>query len=406
MNANDTMSVPGRSDALPDGVKDAHILIVDDMALMRKMIGMSLERGGFENLTYAEDGDDALNKIAENMPDLVILDINMPNVSGYDVCKKLRADSKTAALPILVQSASETPEERVEVFAVGATDFVSKPINQPELLARVCMHLENQFLIRNLSDFQTRMQDELKMAREMQHSLLPADGVVKTVEVRSQSVIEAFYKASFELGGDLWGTWPVADEKIGVFVLDVSGHGVGAALNTFSLHATMARFEDKKHDPAAFLSAVNQTMANTMKTGKFATMFYAVLDCQTHELVYAGAGAPQPFIFGANGLRKLDSSGLPVGIVRSATYENLQDKFEPGESLFCYSDVLIEAEMPDGSMLGEDGLEKKVIELLETGDRNSIVKRFLDDFYETQKEHLPDDLTAIALHRAAEAGLP
>lgn len=391
--------VPGRNAALPEGVSSARILVVDDMPLMRKMIGMCLQRGGFANVSYAEDGDDALKQIAKSMPDLVILDINMPRLSGYDVCRQLRADPATANLPILVQSASETAEERVEVFAVGATDFVSKPINHPELLARVCMHLENRFLIRSLSDFQDRMQSELLMAREMQHSLLPETEIVDAVEMVGGASIEAFYKASSELGGDLWGTWPLADDKIGIYVLDVTGHGVGAALNTFSLHATMARFEDKKHDPAAFLTSLNSALVGTFQLGKFATMFYGVLDCRTNELTYAGAGAPKPIIFGGNSTRTLDSSGLPVAIVKSATYKNLSDRLNPGESLFCYSDVLIEAEQPDGTILGEEGLIDWIETSADCGDRGTVISRLLDHFFRTQNEQLEDDLTAVAIHR-------
>lgn len=403
-NSPNSNPVPGRNKALPEGVSSAHILVVDDMPIMRKMIGMCLERGGFDNISFAEDGDEALEQIAESQPDLVILDLNMPRVSGYDVCKQLRADDRTANLPILVQSASETAEERVEVFAVGATDFVSKPINHPELLARVCMHLENRFLIRSLSDFQDMMQSELKMAREMQHSLLPETHVIEEVETVSDAKIEAFYKASFELGGDLWGTWPLPGNKLGIYVLDVTGHGVGAALNTFSLHATMARFEDKKLDPAAFMDALNSSLVGSFQLGRFATMFYAVLDCLSHELLYAGAGAPRPIIFGANGSRTLDSSGLPIAIVKSATYENKTDRLEPGESLFCYSDVLVEAEQPDGSMLGEEGLVEWVEEASAAGGRESSVKQLLDRFYEGQDENLPDDLTAVAIHRNEAKG--
>ncbi len=393
------MPVPGRNAALPEGVSSAHILVVDDMPLMRKMIGMCLHRGGFANVSYAEDGDDALKQIASSMPDLVILDINMPRLSGYDVCRQLRAEPATANLPILVQSASETAEERVEVFAVGATDFVSKPINHPELLARVCMHLENRFLIRSLSDFQDRMQSELHMAREMQHSLLPETEIIDAVEMVGGASIEAFYKASSELGGDLWGTWPLSDDKVGIYVLDVTGHGVGAALNTFSLHATMARFEDKKHDPAAFLTSLNSALVGTFQLGKFATMFYGVLDCRTHELTYAGAGAPKPIIFGGSSTRTLDSSGLPVAILKSATYENLSDRLDPGESLFCYSDVLIEAEQPDGSILGEEGLIKWIETSADCGDRGTAISRLLDQFFRVQNEQLEDDLTAVAIHR-------
>lgn len=394
--------VPGRNAALPEGVSSAQILVVDDMPLMRRMIGVCLNRGGFENVSYAEDGDDALKQIAESIPDLVILDINMPRLSGYDVCKKLRADPATASLPILVQSASETAEERVEVFAVGATDFVSKPINHPELLARVCMHLENRFLIHNLSDFQERMQSELNMAREMQHSLLPEIEAIDAVERAGRASIEAFYKASSELGGDLWGTWPLASDKIGIYVLDVTGHGVGAALNTFSLHATMARFEDKKHDPAAFLTSLNRSLIGAFQLGRFATMFYGVLDCKTHELTYAGAGAPRPIVFGGNKSRTLDSSGLPIAVVKSATYENLTDRLDPGESLFCYSDVLIEAEQTNGSILGEEGLIGWIESSCQTGERGSVIARLLDQFFRSQDEQLADDLTAVAIHRHAD----
>lgn len=404
--ADDSIPVPGRNEALPEGVSSAHILVVDDMPIMRKMIGMCLERGGFKNITYAEDGDVALQRIAEIAPDLVILDINMPRLSGYDVCKKLRADPATASLPILVQSASETAEERVEVFAVGATDFVSKPINHPELLARVCMHLENRFLIRSLSDFQDRMHSELKMAREMQHSLLPEDHIISAVEDIGGASVEAFYKASFELGGDLWGTWPLPGNRLGIYVLDVTGHGVGAALNTFSLHATMARFEDKKLDPAEFLTSLNSSLVGSFALGRFATMFYGVLDCDTHELTYAGAGAPRPIIFGPAGSRALDSSGLPIAIVKSASYENLTDRLEPGESMFCYSDVLVEAEQPDGSILGEDGLVSWIEAAADSGDRTTVVKRLLDRFYAGQDEHLPDDLTAVAIHRSEVTNTP
>lgn len=402
--SNDKMPVPGRNAALPEGVSSAQILVVDDMPLMRKMIGMCLHRGGFANVSYAEDGDDALKQIAQSVPDLVILDINMPRLSGYDVCRKLRADPATASMPILVQSASETAEERVEVFAVGATDFVSKPINHPELLARVCMHLENRFLIHNLSGFQERMQSELNMAREMQHSLLPETEAVDAVQVSARASIEAFYKASSELGGDLWGTWPLADNKIGIYVLDVTGHGVGAALNTFSLHATMARFEEKKHDPAAFLTSLNRSLVGAFQLGRFATMFYGVLDCETHELTYAGAGAPRPIIFGGSKTRTLDSSGLPIAIVKSATYENLTDRLEPGESLFCYSDVLIEAEQADGPILGEEGLIGWIETSCHTGDRSTVIARLLDQFFRSQDEQLADDLTAVAIHRHLGGG--
>ncbi|UTW56728.1 PP2C family protein-serine/threonine phosphatase [Kordiimonas sp. SCSIO 12610] len=377
----------------------ANILVVDDMQLMRKMIGMCLERAGYSNISFAEDGDDALKMISEGMPDLVILDLNMPRMSGYEVCKALRANRETENLPILVQSASETPEERVEVFASGATDFVSKPINQPELLARVQMHLENRFMIQNLSDFHDHMQRELSLAKEMQHALLPQDSLIEEVEQKAGMVIEAEYQASFELGGDLWGLWPIDDTSFGMFVLDISGHGVGASLNTFRVQATMGRHKHLYHDPAAFLLNLNSDLVESFPLGQFGTMFYAVIDTESGAITYAGAGAPRPFIISDDNVRTLDSAGTPIGIIASATYENLTDQLNEGESLFCYSDVLIETPFSNGEMLGENGLRDLVSSKRSEGVGEKLVEKLLATFFEEIQTSLPDDLTAVAFHR-------
>ena len=379
-------------------VNAARILIVDDMGLMRQMIGMCLSRGGYENIVFASDGDEALKMVEDETPDILILDLNMPRVSGYEVCRTLRADARYEDLPILVQSASETPEERVEVFAAGATDFVSKPINQPELLARVRMHLENRFLITSLSDFRERMQTELVMARDMQQSLLPEPSTIAEVERVSKMKLESYYRASFELGGDLWGCWDLPGDRLGLFVLDIAGHGVGAALNTFRVHATMARFIRARVDPARFLTELNSVLVPSFPLGQFATMFYAVLNYKTGHVVYSGAGAPKPMVVSDKGVRLLDSTGVPVGIIKKPEYVNIEDTLAPDESLFCYSDVLIEAPQPDGSMLGEDGFVSWVEEEVKTGDRKSLVSRLLRRFFEDQPSLLPDDLTAVAIH--------
>lgn len=398
-NQNGGMSF-GSDGEIASNVQTARILVVDDMALMRQMIGMCLNRGGYENIHYASDGDEALEAVEADLPDIVILDINMPKVSGYEVCKALRADKRFAGLPILVQSASETPQERVEVFKAGATDFVSKPINQPELLARVQMHLENKFLIHSLTDFRERMKSELVLAREMQESLLPEALTVNKLEDTTNLKIEHYYQASFELGGDLWGCWSLPDDRIGVYVLDISGHGVSAALNTFRVHAVMGRFKWSLQDPAQFLSDLNRVLQPHFPLGQFATMFYYTLNYKTGDIVYAGAGAPRPMIVGENGsVRLLDSVGVPVGVIKKPGYENHTDKLEENESLFCYSDVLVEAVQPDGTFLGEDGLVKWVEEVVEGGDRSSLVSKLLWRFFDSQPQALPDDLTAVTIHR-------
>ena len=386
--------------SLMGDVYSAQILVVDDMKLMRQMIGMSLQKSGYNNIIYASDGDEALETIAAEMPDLVILDLNMPRVSGYEVCKVLRKNPKTQSLPVLIQSAVDKPEERSEVFKAGATDFVSKPINQAELISRVGMHLENRLLIANLTDFYGNMRRELVMAREMQESLLPNIDSMKAALKSHDVVVESYYKASYELGGDLWGAWELPNDKFGFFILDVSGHGVGAALNTFRIHAVMDSLDEEKLDPAAFLKALNDELATSFATGQFATMFYGVLDLKSKELVYAGAGAPRPIVISSEGdIRYLESEGFPVAITNSADYDNKTEQLSQGDCILCYSDVLLEAPALNGEFLGEDGLEMLVqsCKLSHVNDHH-LVRTVIDQFMGIVPDALPDDLTAIGIH--------
>ncbi len=395
--------ITGRVAALDEEVRKAKILIVDDMDLTRKMIASSLAKGGFSNFQYAEDGDHALKVIAQDQPDLVILDLNMPKMSGYEVCKILRADPATQGLPILVQSASEAPEERVQVFASGATDFVSKPINKSELLARVSMHIENKFLIEDLSAFKSHIGDELLLARSMQKELLPQRAFLREIEVRGNLRIENYYRASFELGGDLWGCWRVGENRIGIYILDIVGHGVGAALNTFRIHATMARFQELRVDPALFMNQLNGELFETLPTGQFATMFYCVLDIDSGDITYAGAGAPRPLIIGVDhGVRMLDSDGVPIGIIKTPDYRNKTATLSKGETLMCYSDVLIETRDDVGEIMGQDGFAAHVSDISRRVERNILISNVLKEFFDVLKGDLPDDLTAVGFHRGSK----
>ena len=376
---------------------NALILIIDDMPIMRTMIGMCLQGAGYGNLSYAEDGIDGLEKLQKLKPDLIILDLNMPRMSGFEFCEKLRQDPDMQDLPILVQSASESPEERNEVFKAGATDFVSKPINQPELLARVHNHLQNRILIRSLSSFRSRMEAELIMAREMQEDLLPKPELLATIKEEAGLVIKHQYTASFELGGDLWGCWQISPEKTAIYILDITGHGVSSALNTFRMQATMVRFMGLSDNPAKFLSALNAEIVNAFPVGQFATMFYCIIDSENDTLEFAGAGAPKPFLISNGTLTTLDSSGVPVGIMSDVVYENISVPFGKEDVLFCYSDVLIEAILDTEEPLGEAGLSRLIESNYQTYGATGLLSSTLDSFLSALPGALPDDLTALSV---------
>jgi len=380
------------------------VLVVDDATGIRKIIGAYLKSAGIVNIEYANNGHDGLLKVETFEPDLIILDIMMPEMDGFEVCRRLRGDPRTQHLPILVQTALESPRERTAVFRAGATDLITKPIHGPELVARVRVQLENGQLIRSLENYRRNMEAELDLARQMQEGLLPQNGIKLRVAGSAGLRVESHFQPSAELGGDMWTIHELGDGRIGVASVDFSGHGVTAALNTFRLHTLMHQMPPPDPDqPAAYLAELNLQLVDLLPVHQFATMFYGVIDTRQGFLTYAGAGAPCPIFGSAGKLETLDASGLPLGITRRATYVDVRVPFPEGSFLLLYSDALIETADQTGANLGSAELLEMVRASLDDVEAysplSSLLKRFRD-----QREPLSDDLTMVWLsHEAAAA---
>jgi CheY-like chemotaxis protein len=188
---------------LDRAIRASKILVVDDQPVIHKLLGFYLNAGGHENLTFAEDGDDALEAIEADKPDLVLFDLQMPRMGGFEVCKVLRNDPRYLMLPILVQTAANSPEDRAEVFRSGATDMVGKPVNDAELLARVGIHLQNRHMLNQLSVYRESMERELQLARDMQHRIMPNPGDLAKLNEKYGIEFKSHFQTCDALGGDM-----------------------------------------------------------------------------------------------------------------------------------------------------------------------------------------------------------
>ena len=388
--------------ALHGDVRRSKVLVVDDSSLTRQLIHRTLNLAGFQSISFAGDGQEALESIALDTPDILVLDIQMPRLNGYQVCAALREQDETADLPIIVQTAHDDAEARAKVFQVGATDIVGKPINPPELVARVRLQLENRLLIRSLTSHNDRLSEELDAAYEMQAFLQPTTTLIRELEERHDVHIESFTDSSSEVGGDNWGLWHLDDDRLAFHVVDFSGHGVVAALNVFRLHTLIQEHRSDIFDPAAFLWRLNRLLTAVLPIGQFATMICGYLDRANDSLVYAAAASPSPIITRKGGKEPptfIDSSGLPLGIANEARHEIRRVPFEPGDHLFLYSDAITEALDAQGEELGEAGLIELLKKSLGEGNLNNVVQRSLAGFYSRVSLPITDDLTAIGIHR-------
>jgi len=382
-----------------DEVLGCRLLVVDDVPVNCELIASYLELAGFSAIETAADGVEALEKVGNFRPDLLLLDLSMPRMDGYEVCRRLRADSTNSDLPILVETALDEPGQRAAAFKAGATDLVTKPINRDELIARVRIHLERRLMIGNLLRFHDRLEGELATARQMQAAMLPSHKRIRRIEEEYGLRIAAHFEPSDELGGDFWGMRRLSRRRLGVFLVDFTGHGVTAAMNTFRLQSLMGDRWDHAEDPAEFLTALNAALVPLLPSNQFATMFYAAIDVDEGDLTFAAAASTDPFLGrkGSCDLIRGDGQGLPLGISANATYENRRLAFAPGNLLFLYSDALLDPVESDEEFVAEEHLGRIVGQAFESADQRSPLDVVIDDYRSRNENGPTDDVTAVLL---------
>ncbi len=384
----------------PNRLAGSKILIVDDSRLMLNTIERHLRNHGFSEVLTATDGQEGLRIAADFRPDLVLTDLQMPNMDGYELCQRMRADAALAEVPILVMASMERTTDRSIVFSAGATDLLAKPIDRLELIGRMRVHLDRRSLILRLSEYQRCMDTDLQLARSMQETLMPSEEVVAQYEAAMPVEIGAHYEASQGLGGDLWGLIPLADGKLKIYSADFTGHGVGSALNTFRLHTFISNHTGLADFPAAWLGQLNSYLCSVLSTGQFATMFCAVVDFEACELRYASAGAPPQLLQNRRngaGYRLLDGTGFPLGLIEQATFEEHCERFDPGCGLLLYSDALVETPDPPEEVFTPKGLSEYLNSQCAGAGAKAIPACIVNHLKKEAGHKLADDLTVISL---------
>lgn len=385
-------------------LKDCRLLVVDDNQLVRSLIGSILSSAGLTQIAFAVDGEDALNQVNTFRPDLIVLDIMMPRVDGFAVLESLRAQDAWLDVPVLVLTAADDHEIRGKVFMAGATDFVSKPINRLEFLARIKVHLSAWELLRRQAEQLRRIDAELCEAQRMQVALLPSEETVKQIEASLGLTIHSHFESSMRVGGDYWTLRPLGDHAVGVLICDFSGHGVSAAMNTVRLHTLLFDVEEPTwHNPEAFISLLNSYLCDLVSIGQFATLMYGVIDVEEGTFTYVTASTPDPILGDRRepSAERLDGSGLPLGLSRGAHYSAETIPFESGQFLFLYSDALYEGIPTPEGVSGRAHFFEHFNRLLSEVEGDNVLKPLIDWFFTEAPPPPRDDLTAIWIERKA-----
>ncbi|HET6488306.1 MAG TPA: SpoIIE family protein phosphatase [Syntrophales bacterium] len=334
------------------------ILIVDDHPVNIRLLERILGAAGYRTLA-AENGPDGRGLAVSRLPDLVLLDIMMPGESGFESCEKLKKDPRTAHIPVIFLSAKADVESKVTGLNLGAVDYMTKPFDKTEVLARVCRHLETRDAYQTIIELQAA---KLKQVHEAQQAILP-----RPVEFPG-ALFGVNYIPIIEAGGDFYDVFPVADGVFGYFAADISGHDIRASYNTFALKALISQNIGPQIPPEETMRVINQVFTSLMKNGEHLTGVYARLDRRVPELTVVNAGhLPVLYLNRDGAIRPLAAEGDILGVFEDVIFEPLCVKVRSGDRFFLFTDGLLEV-FGEDPRSREEGLDALMACCVDTRD--------------------------------------
>lgn len=391
--------------ATPNGA--TQILIVDDDAQSRRLLARSLTSAGF---VCAESGDglEALRLLHQDPPSLLLLDLDMPGLNGAELLQRLRVDGDPliAQLPAIMLTGHAGEASEVRCLEAGANDFVTKPINQAVLRARI----ETQLRLRTLREqlqqqndeleaWRTNLERDLAAARLTQQSLIPQ----KPPPLEGWDVA-AVYRPVIQVGGDIYGWLRMSDGRTLFWIADATGHGASAALLTTLAKLLFHHGSVEHRNPAAIMRAVNNDFRSIFGARSFMTAMCVALEAESGTACVVGAGHPPLLVTRRAGATELiASSAPPLGLIEHSEFIETEVKLGPGDGFLLYTDGLFGAEREKAPRLTPAALGQ-MLQPAASSARAKLDRVMQETTAGDSESSLPDDLAAIMILRLEEAG--
>ena len=372
------------------------ILVIDDDPAIQLLLKRTLATQGY-TVIVAGDGEQGLKLAFKLRPAMVICDWVMPGMTGIEVCRKIKANPELSTTFFILLTSLGSVRDRVNGLDAGADDFLCKPIEMYELEARIRAGLRLHQLNHDLKQQKQLLETELAEAAEYVNSILPEPSIEPPIG------IDVYFLPSRQLGGDGFDYYWLDREHLVIYLLDVSGHGLRAALPSLSIINLLRSRSLTKvnyYKPSEVLQRLNENFQMTARNDKYFTIWYGVYNCQTRQLVYASAGHPPAVLFFENEQKLqqklLKTAGFPVGMFPEAEYLDDCYQIESASRLYIFSDGIYEIDRPNDMMWTLD----EFLDLLK--DYQNVLDKNAKGLVERIKIHnntssLEDDVSVIQI---------
>ncbi|HTS67891.1 MAG TPA: SpoIIE family protein phosphatase [Terriglobia bacterium] len=378
-------------------VEDKKVVLLVDDAPANIQIVNSILKDAYK-IRVATSGPKALEVVKTTpVPDLILLDIVMPEMDGYEVCTRLKADAETRDIPVIFLTGQTETADETRGFEVGAVDYIHKPFSPAIVKARVHTHLVLRGIREQLARQLRTIKAELETARQIQLSILPQE----TPSIEGLD-FAARYVPMTEVAGDFYDFIAVDEKRLGILVADVSGHGMPAALISSMLKIALAAQSAQARDPVAVLTGLNQALCGKFQ-GHYVTAAYTLVDVEKKTICYAGAGHPPMFLRDASAgiSRDVMENGVFLGFFPGASYTSVELPFRDGDWGILYTDGVLEMTDPCDEQFGGDRL-KLFLEKNQSLTAGQFVDGLLGELSRWSDRNSgrepEDDLTVVAFH--------
>ena len=390
------------------------ILVVDDDDNIRQLLEINLANEGYEVIS-ASNGKEALDQAFTHLPNLVILDRMMPVMDGMEACKKLRENSSTSEIPIIMVTALRETIDKVTGLTIGADDYITKPFDPDEVVARVGTMLRRskrtEYLNPLMSVLGKRFTEgdikmlgqDLQVAHDIQMGLVPREyPELAGIDIGAKIV------PARVVGGDFYDFILLEDGRIGFIIGDISGKGISAAMIMVMVRSVLRAFIMEGYSLRESLLKLNDFMCKDTDAGRFLTLSYIILDPMGGERICfgrAGHYSPIKYNVGSKEHQFLYTKGMPLGLIKTGERKGNEEIFEEkesvlnsGEIVIMFTDGVSESMNKDRDIFGEENVVKIVSEnaSLDSSELAEAIYKGADEYSEGE---LQDDVTVLVVKK-------
>jgi serine phosphatase RsbU (regulator of sigma subunit) len=334
-----------------------NILAIDDSKLNRAIIKKTLT-GLNMKVDEAADGSEGLNALKNKKYDLVLVDIIMPKLDGFGFLSKFKDVVGNDFVPVILMTGSDDLNSKIKGLRIGADDFLLKPLNEKELVARVLSLLRLKSVYSELYERNLLLKKELEIAKRVQQFIIPKD-----FSQISYPTVSGRYLPIEDIGGDFFDCYQIPDDKYGFLIADVTGHGIPAALVMAMAKMMFNVYATRFSSTSKLFASINSQLHGLLLDTQYVTAFFIIYDRKKNTINYTNAGHTRALYYRA--LKKkviaLDTKGFFIGITEDPDYEEKMLAVEPGDKLLLYTDGITEIKNDEGNEFGEQRLAQFIV---------------------------------------------